>query len=161
MPPSLQRQHNFAKNAMLLATLDWVGAPHSVIVDSLRTKDGEEYAYVSLTIMRKTDEYREMIECLKKTWETDIATRVGSRDIRNAASAILVATLKRLMEIVCHPKTGPREIINAARLTAQMTGNIVVVDEGGERTTTTQETIAEELVTALNRMKADKGETVQ
>ncbi len=76
--------------------------------------------------------------------------------MRNSASSILRSSLKRMMEIVARPKTQARDIIAIARLTAQMTGNIIVETADAEgHTSEKQESIASELITALGRMKGE------
>ena len=158
---SLQKRYSFAQSACMLATLDWIGAPASVIYEEVTKEDGEPYTTSSICEMRKSDNYREMIEALKSAWEQELAKKSSSFEMRNSASSILRSSLKRLMEIVARPKTQARDIIAIARLTAQMTGNIIVETADAEgHTTEKQESIASELLTALSRIKNDNG-TVQ
>jgi len=158
---SIQGQTNAFKNATLLAMLDWVGAPTSVILEELTKLDGEPYAPVTITNLRDTDAYKEMSLSLKETWQKNLLEPCTGHSVRSAAGAILTSSLKRIMEMVTSRKASLKDIIAAARLTAQITGNIVTADEGdGRNLSEKQESIASELVTAMQRIKAEK-ETVQ
>ena len=156
MATTLQKRYSAAQSACMLATLDWVGAPMSVIMEELVKNDGDPYTASTICEMRKSDVYREMVGALKSAWEHELAKKSSSFEMRNSASSILRSSLKRMMEIVARPKTQARDIIAIARLTAQMTGNIIVETADAEgHTSEKQESIASELITALGRMKGE------
>ena len=154
------------RNAINLACLEWFNAPASVISEHVLNSDGDAYSQSGLTSLRERDEYKEMKESLKETWQKQLLRNVSYSEIRKSATSILETSLKRLMEVVANPKTPAKLILDICMDMAKINGLIMASECDGDKPgTPAQESIAKELVTALQRMKDDTSkpppETVQ
>jgi hypothetical protein len=134
---------------MELAVWDWRGKPVTWIRAQL-----ENCHYETLCNYRKTDTYLKTIGELKQAWRESLLKLPETRELKQKVTQGMVLGLDRMVGILADDDSAPKDVIAAARLMAQMDGRFLRATDEDGGISKDVDSVAQELVTAINRQKA-------
>lgn len=130
-----------------LAVLDWAKTPSSQVRETMGN-----VSYQTITNLRNQPEYTETLEMLRAEWMETVRRTPGGVELRQKISYGMVLSLDRLIEIIVpDTRAAIKDRISAARLMAQLDGRFLHDTEGGETTSKNVDSVANELLAAINK----------
>lgn len=135
-----------------LAAMDFSLAPNQIIRQELGLSQSAIIRY------RQSKQYQEFLQELRTEWKETMLRTPGTQDIRKTISWAMSVAVKKVLHILSNPKSSNKDLIAAARLTAQIDGRFLSSDApASDKATEETNSLAEELLKHINKGK----ETVQ
>lgn len=132
-----------------LALMDWAHQPTAKIQAVLA-----EVGIATIYQYRNSELYKSIISELREEWEAQMKRLPQTVELRKSISHAMSLSVNRLIEILANDRAATKDVISAARLTAQIDGRFLHAGgDGDSASNPEQESIAAELLTALNRQK--------
>lgn len=141
---SLSAEQRLVKT-LRLAYLDYCLTPLQSIMDDLQCSRS------FITDARKTVQYKEHFDELVKSWKEMMFALPNTGDLRRKISSNMSLAVTRIGEILATPSASAKDLIAAARLTAQMDGRFIASDPTDPGHSADRESLASELLNALKR----------
>jgi hypothetical protein len=143
VPPNPAR--NDAKT-MKLAAMDFALCPIDIIKRDL------QLGSAAISLRRTTVLYKETLEEIEKQFREKMAQTPGTAELRKTISWAMSIAIKKILGILSSPKTSNRDLIAAARLTAQIDGRFLGSEVPESRSDHDTESVAQELLQAMRRV---------
>ncbi len=143
-----QSQASRESRIMELAVWDWRGKPVVWI-----RKQMANCHYETLCNYRKDPLYLSTLEELKEAWRDSIRKLPETAELKKQVTLGMKMALDRIIGILADDDAAPKDVIAAARLAAQLDGRFLRANEDGDGISRDVDSVAHELVTAINRQK--------
>lgn len=154
MPRKNPEDANFSQASthekiLRLLALDWSQAPYSIIMKEFPTEDRQRFYE-----WRQTEIYRTTMAAMVEEHQKRLLAMPGTSSLRQYIQYGMGLAIRRLIDILSTERSTNKDVIAAARLTAQLDGRFLRTDNDGDVSPDErQESVASELVRALERAK--------
>lgn len=131
-----------------LAAMDFSLAPNQLIRTELGLSQSAILRY------RQSKQYQEFLQELRAEWKETMLRTPGTSDIRKTISWAMSVAVKKVLHILANPRTSNKDLIAAARLTAQIDGRFLNTDTApAGKVEEEVNSLAEELLKHINKGK--------
>jgi len=129
-----------------LAAMDFALAPLDMIRSELKL--GQQ----AINYHRHQPLYLETVEELKQAFKEKMLQTPGTPELRKKINWAMGIAVHKILGILSSPRTSNRDLIAAARLTAQIDGRFLGAEIGEHPQGEDNESVATELIQALKRL---------